>query len=85
MKRILPIVAFILLISSCQKIELPENANQPDLTNIYEIKAPDDFDYSTTKKIKLSLKAVNNEGNDMVSLPVKIYIPDENTSPEDGS
>ena len=84
MKQILRIVILLLVVSSCQKIEIPENANEPDLTNIFEIEAPEDFDYSTTKKIKLTLKAVNNEGEDMVSLPVKIYIPDDTTSPEEG-
>jgi LruC domain-containing protein len=84
MKQILRIVILLLVVSSCQKIEIPENSNQPDLTNIFEIEAPEDFDYSTTKKIKLTLKAVNNEGEDMVSLPVKIYIPDDNSSPEEG-
>lgn len=84
MKQILRLVIISLLLSSCQKIELTENANQPDFSNIFEIEAPEDFDYSTTKKIKFTIKAVNNHDEDMLNIPVKIYISNQNDYPEEG-
>ncbi len=84
MKQIFALTIASIFMLACQKIELPENTNEPDFSDIFTIEAPEDFNYATTKKVSLTISAVNNEGNELVNVPVKIYIPDNDAVAEEG-
>ncbi|MFT4760027.1 MAG: hypothetical protein ACI9XO_004170 [Paraglaciecola sp.] len=65
-----------LFVMACNPIDIPaENeitTNQP--WNLVDLNIPVDFDFATTEEVSFKISAVDNQGNAMTNVPVKLNL-----------
>lgn len=73
-------VYVLLLLSGCERLFSPPEAEAPPIT-LSEIDVPDDFDYSTKKKVRLNITSHDNYALPLSSVKFDVYGSDD----DDGS
>ena len=73
------IVFTILVLSSCDSLELPETAydatNIPDQMNTWMVDSQ--FKYNTSEEVNFSINVVDNTQNSLPKVPLKVYAMDD--------